>query len=87
MARFEWSDRMSVGSAVVDSDHRILVDLINRVHDIAAAGTSSGIGRVLDVLIAYIEIHFGREEKMLEAAGYARHYRESALSDPEVIEE
>ena len=72
MSGFQWNEAMSVGSELIDSDHRALIDLINRVGESegepAAPVDSAG---VLDSLIAYVEYHFAREEKMMEAAGYA----------------
>ena len=71
MQQYRWTPAMSVGSPVVDSDHRMLVDLINRVQGAAEAGEPDAIGEVLDGLIAYVEFHFSREEKMMAAAGFA----------------
>lgn len=71
MVHFVWKPNMSVGSEIVDSDHRALIDLINKVGDIAAGKGSAEIADVLDGLIAYVEFHFAREEKMMAAAGYA----------------
>lgn len=71
MSRFTWTENMSVGSAIIDSDHRALIDLINKVGDIAAGEGNDEIGDVIDGLIAYVEFHFAREEKMMTAAGYA----------------
>ncbi len=81
MSHFTWTANMSVGSETIDSDHRALIELINRVGDIATGKGSAEIGDVLDGLIAYIEFHFAYEEKMMMAAGYAgveRHAAEHA---------
>lgn len=61
---------MSVGSPLVDSDHRVLVELVNRVQTLARSNETDGIADVLDGLIAYVEFHFFREEKMMAAAGF-----------------
>ncbi len=71
MSLFNWTENMSVGSEIIDSDHRALIDLINKVGDIAAGEGNDEIGDVIDGLIAYVEFHFAREEKMMTAAGYA----------------
>lgn len=60
---------MNVGSSIIDSDHRALVDLINKVGDIATGKGKDEIGDVLNGLIAYVEYHSAREEKMMPAAG------------------
>ena len=71
MGLLNWTENMSVGSSIIDSDHRALIDLINKVGDIATGKGNAEIGEVLDGLIAYVEYHFAREEKMMTAARYA----------------
>ena len=71
MSFYEWSKAMSVGVELIDSDHQALIDLINRLHQ-AASGESSeqSMRDVFDSLIAYTEIHFCREEKVMQACGF-----------------
>ena len=54
---------MRVGSSIIDSDHRALIDSIHKVGEIATGKGNDKIGGVLDGLIAYVEYHFAREEK------------------------
>lgn len=70
MGSFVWKESMSVGSDIIDSDHRALIDLINRLGQIADGSGNDEIGDILDGLIAYVEFHFAREEKMMAAAEY-----------------
>tara|TARA_B100000676_G_C17448332_1_gene517695 strand:- start:196 stop:489 length:294 start_codon:yes stop_codon:yes gene_type:complete len=72
---------MSVGSEIIGSDHRALIELINRVGDIAAGKGSAEIGNVLDGPIAYFEFYYAPEESMMVAFGYTgaeRHFAEHA---------
>ena len=71
MTFYEWSESMSIGVESIDSDHKALIDLINRLHQ-AVSGETSGPSPldVLDTLIAYTEIHFSREEKVMQACGF-----------------
>ena len=55
MSLFYWTENMSVGSSIIDSDHRALIYLINKVGDIASGKGNEEIGEVLDGLIAYVE--------------------------------
>ncbi|MGB0555545.1 MAG: bacteriohemerythrin [Alphaproteobacteria bacterium] len=71
MSLFNWTENMSVGSSMIDSDHRALIDLINKVGDMASVKGNEEISEVLDGLIAYVEYHFARDKKMMTAAGYA----------------
>ncbi|MCH7930611.1 MAG: hemerythrin family protein [Proteobacteria bacterium] len=71
MTFFEWSEAMSLGEPLLDADHKCLIGLINRLHESLQDGTGSDVlDEIFDGLIAYIEFHFAREEKVIEACGY-----------------
>lgn len=71
MADLRWDDTMSVGVPAVDADHRVLIDLINRLDSSVEGGDGRAvIGTVLNSLVDYIAHHFAREEKVMEACGY-----------------
>jgi hemerythrin-like metal-binding protein len=62
---------MSVGVEELDSDHKAIIGLINRLHDSLQSGSEAvDLGEIFDGLIAYIEWHFAREEEIMEACGY-----------------
>lgn len=68
---YEWSDAMSVGVPLLDSDHQALVALINRLHDTLDGEEAEGEAvDVFDSLIAYLEIHLAREERVMEACNF-----------------
>ena len=67
-----WSNMMSVGVAVLDRDHQVLIDLIRRI---AEAREDDGdfravLAEVLTELVAYTVYHFNREEHVMAACGY-----------------
>ena len=62
MSLLNWTENMSVGSSIIDSDHSALIDLINKVGYIATGEGNDEIGEVLDGLIAYVEYHFARKK-------------------------
>ena len=71
MPYYQWTESMSVGIPLLDEDHKALIRLINRLH----AGLATGarfveLEDIFDRLVAYIEFHFFREEKVMEAGGY-----------------
>ena len=71
MAWMMWSESFGAGHATLDSDHRILVNLLNQLHDALDTGQSRQVvGSVINVLCEYTEHHFRREEAMLREAGY-----------------
>ena len=62
---------MSVGVALLDSDHQALIQLINRLHGyLEREGDEAVLDEVFDKLVAYIDYHFAREEKVMEACEY-----------------
>ena len=71
MAYFSWSSDLAVGNSFIDEDHKKLIDLINRLHDVMAKGDGRGhIGKVLESLIQYTLKHFEREEKEMDRIKY-----------------
>ena len=71
MAFFQWSEAMSVGVAVLDSDHRALIDLINALHDGLEFGDEpTELAVVFEQLVIYVDHHFAREEGVMDACGY-----------------
>lgn len=85
-----WSEAMSVGVPRLDSDHRVLIGLINHLERAIAQRfeTRLVIAEVLDALIAYTRFHFDREERVMAACGYPEldtHRQEHAELTAEVI--
>lgn len=71
MTLITWQDSYSVGVELIDSDHKLLVSLINQLNDAAEGGQGRDVvGSVLNVLIEYTEGHFSREEMLMEKGGY-----------------
>ena len=67
-----WTPAMSVGVEALDTDHKMLVGLINQLADAIAAGEADAIvASIVNGLVDYTEYHFGREEAMMRAADYA----------------
>ncbi len=72
MSLMSWNDKMSVGIAVIDQEHKKLVDLLNELYDgIQANHAKEKLGTVLDGLIAYAASHFKREEQFFAQTGVA----------------
>jgi hemerythrin-like metal-binding protein len=71
MALVRWSTRFEVGVPFIDADHKVLVDLLNRMHDASRAdGDLTDIGGILSALVDYTRYHFAREERAQAAAQY-----------------
>jgi len=71
MALLTWSEKFSVQVAQFDTEHKELVNFINRLHDAMKAGQGKQvIGDVLQGLINYTRNHFAAEEKLMKAHAY-----------------
>ncbi len=73
----EWSDTLSVGIEEIDEQHKVLVDLVNQMHEAIHQrhGSDVVIG-ILGTLAEYTRIHFAVEEslmRILNYPGYEQH--------------
>lgn len=67
----EWSDDLSVGIEEIDAQHKVLVDLVNQMHDAIHRRRGSEVVRdVLEKLADYTRIHFAVEESLMRILGY-----------------
>lgn len=68
----EWSDELSVGIEEIDAQHKILVELLNRLYDetiVHQAGAET-INEILNELVEYTIIHFAVEESLFRIFDY-----------------
>ena len=72
MAKFvEWSDVLSVGIEEIDAQHKVLVDLVNEMHQaIHQRRGSDAVREILAQLADYTRIHFAVEESLMRILGY-----------------
>lgn len=66
-----WTPDLDTGIAVIDDQHRRLVDYVNQLETVRSQGDLPTVGRVLDDLVDYTISHFAFEETLLEESGYA----------------
>ena len=71
MPAINWTNQLSVGVHAIDTDHKLLVSLINQLNDAIEDGLGEEtVGSVLNALCDYTLYHFGREEALMAACGY-----------------
>ncbi|RPJ08743.1 MAG: hemerythrin [Spirochaetaceae bacterium] len=67
----EWSDGLSVGVKLFDSQHKKLIEVLNALFSAMREGKGRDIvGDVLQELQQYTEYHFGSEEKAFKQYGF-----------------
>jgi len=71
MPLITWTPQLSVGVQPIDNDHKLLVSLINQLHDSVEDNQDRDtVGSVLNALCDYTEYHFEREEILMRVCGY-----------------
>lgn len=68
----EWTDELSVGIEEIDEQHKVLVNLINRLFDetVVHQADPSVMDEILHELIEYTVIHFAVEESLFRIFDY-----------------
>lgn len=71
MSYFEWNDNLSVHDALIDHDHKTLINMVNELHDAADLGQDYlSLSKILTRLANYTQEHFQREEDLMQASAY-----------------
>ncbi len=71
MTLITWDESMETGIGMIDAQHRILVDLINRLEQTAGeAALSETATSILHNLRQYTVYHFAAEETLMVRNGY-----------------
>lgn len=77
-----WKRNMSVGSKVIDDEHKYLFSLVNCVLLAIKVGDPEEIKIFIEQLIAYTEEHFSHEEKLqinIAYPGYAENKKQHQI--------
>lgn len=71
MALFDWKDSFSVAVPKYDSQHKVLIDLINKLHQAMSEGKGKDVlEKTLLDLINYTKTHFADEEAEFKKHSY-----------------
>ena len=66
-----WTDELSVGIALIDEQHKVLLGLINELHSAMRARKSdAALSSIVARLKEYTVKHFGQEEEFFDRHGY-----------------
>lgn len=65
-----WGNQLSVGNAVIDSDHKYLMGMINAIKHAISAGSCSGVSKGFESLENWLCIHFENEKKIARAINF-----------------
>lgn len=71
MTSMIWSSELDTGIAVIDTQHRRILDYINKLGEAHAGGQGrEAVGNVIAELVDYTLSHFSFEEALMEEAQY-----------------
>jgi hemerythrin len=74
MQLLQWKPSFTLGIASVDTEHRDMIDTINRVYaTLEDEGSELQVSRVLGEIHAQISAHFALEERLMRAVSYAEY--------------
>lgn len=65
-----WAEHMSVGNETIDSDHKNLIVVVNRVQRAIATGDRAALSKSFELLETYMIVHFKNEERIAEAVNF-----------------
>ena len=65
-----WTKQLSVGNAVIDSEHQNLIVMINRIESMIRANETSALSQELERLEHGLCVHFINEERLAKAVNF-----------------
>lgn len=82
MKKIEWTDDLSVGIELIDSQHKTWIEYYNNTADaIIGQHAPEQIARTLGFLTNYTEVHFSTEEQAMQNCNYPDYQQHKAQHD------
>lgn len=80
MKKLIWTDNLNTGISVIDTQHKRIVEYINKLYDaLSTQADKAAVREVINELVDYTMTHFAFEEGMLDAVSYAQLEEHRAL--------
>jgi hemerythrin len=70
MAFLSWHERYRIGHAEIDTQHRMLFEIVNHFDDVIQMGMTDELGRIMDDLGSCAREHFRFEEDLMKQIGF-----------------
>jgi hemerythrin-like metal-binding protein len=80
-----WTQHMSVGNKMIDSEHKTIIDLVNEVESAIRAKDNSLLVQALNTLEMATRLHFENEEKIAQAIEFP--FDEHGLEHKYILDE
>ena len=62
-----WTELLSVGNAMLDLEHKIMIDIVNDIGGAFKSGDGASLAQALERLETYSSMHFANEERLARA--------------------
>lgn len=90
MALITWSDKFSMQIKEIDDQHKVLVEMINELHEAMKQAKSKETAiEIIDKMAEYTQFHFSTEEKYMQRFAYpdyANHKKEHVKFVEQVVQ-
>jgi hemerythrin len=85
--QFKWSEKYSVGIEEIDEQHKVLFDLIEKIHAAILEHKGTAVStQILDELVEYTRVHFSLEQSLMRMGKYPDYDNHCALHHDLVTE-
>lgn len=82
MARYEFTPNLETGNAIIDKEHRELINAVNKLLDACGSGSAlSQVDQTVKFLNDYVERHFLHEEQLQQKSGYPGYAAHKSFHD------
>ncbi len=82
MTLIEWSEKLAVGVGEMDSQHKKLIDMINKVHELIEQGKGEEAREFfINEITRYLEEHLKAEEEFMKSINYPEFERHKQAHD------
>lgn len=72
MERLQWKDEFAIGVELIDTQHKVLVGIINELYEaIIAKKEGDFLDGIFKRLVEYAQLHFETEERYFDQFSYA----------------
>lgn len=65
-----WTEQLSVGNALIDSEHKKMIGMVNTIEEALRAGNQPALSSTLRRLAECVRQHFVNEESIAQAAEF-----------------
>lgn len=82
MARYEFTPNLETGNAVIDKEHRELIDAVNKLLEACGSGSAMNkVDQTVKFLNDYVDRHFLHEEQLQQKSAYPGYTAHKAFHD------